>query len=151
MKTTIEITPRYRIAYIRKIGPYGVNNIKTMEELKTWAREKTLLNDDSIILGIAHDNPSVTKAEDCRYDTCIVISDGYMFEDPNVHKGEITGGKYLVFEIEHTADAVQKTLENIFNKIGNKEFCMDISRPVLERYAANMIAHHLCEICIPIY
>ncbi|MGE5398446.1 MAG: GyrI-like domain-containing protein, partial [Chitinophagales bacterium] len=57
MDIIIENMPSYRIAYIRKVGPYGINNVQTMEELKKWARINHLFNDESIILGIARDNP----------------------------------------------------------------------------------------------
>ena len=150
MKTTVEIIPHYKIAYIRNTGPYGVNNVRTMEELKTWAREKSLLNHDSIILGIAQDDPSVTKEEECRYDTCIVVSDEYEIDDEHVHGVEIAGGEYVVFEIEHTAEAVQKAWADVFPELSKNGFNMDYSRPVIERYAAKMIANHKCEICIPI-
>lgn len=150
MKTTVDIIPQYEIAYIRNTGPYGADNIQTMERLKTWAREKYLLNDDSIILGIAQDNPTVTKAEACRYDTCFVIAKEYKFDEEYVHRGKIMGGKYAIFEIKHTAEAIQKAWTEVFQKLNENGYCMDYSRPVLERYAARMVNNHKCEICIPI-
>jgi len=150
LKTTVEIIPYYKVAFIRSIGPYGADNVETMEKLKAWAGEKSLLNHDSIILGIARDDPSVTKAEDCRYDSCIVISDEYQVDKEYVHEGEILGGKYVTFEIEHTAEAVQKAWADIFRELSKNLFNMDYSRPVIERYDAKMIAKHKCEICIPI-
>ena len=150
LKTTIEIIPRYEIAYIRKTGPYGVDNVLTMEKLKAWASEKTLLNHDSIILGIAQDDPSVTKAEDCRYDTCIVVADEYKIDEEYVRRGEVEGGKYAVFEIEHTAEALQKAWADILQELSKNGFPMDYSRPIIERYATKMITNHKCEICIPI-
>lgn len=150
LKTTVEIIPYCKIAYIRSIGPYGADNVQTMEKLKAWAREKSLLNNDSIILGIARDDPSVTKAEDCRYDSCIVVPDEYQVDEEYVYEGEIVGGKYVSFEIEHTAEAIQKAWADIFLELSKNLYKMDHSRPVIERYAAKMIADHKCEICIPI-
>lgn len=77
MDIMIENMPAYRIAYIRRIGPYGKNNVETMEELKRWAKNNDLLNDESIIIGIVQDNPETTKPENCRYDTCVVVSNDY--------------------------------------------------------------------------
>ena len=78
MNIKIENIPAYRIAYIRQIGPYGISNVRTMEKLKEWAKSNHLFNDESIILGIVQDNPETTKPENCRYDTCIVVSNDYL-------------------------------------------------------------------------
>ena len=150
MKTTVEAMPRYEIAFMRNTGPYEPNNVQTMEKLKAWAKEENMLKHDSIILGIAHDDPSASKAEDCRYDACIVISDEYIIDEEYLHRGEIAGGEYLIFEIEHTADAVQKAWADILNELRESIYSMDYSRPVIERYSGKMIASHKCEICIPI-
>ncbi len=109
----IEKMPTYRIAYLRKIGPYGINNIQTMEELKKWAKFNHLFNDESIILAIAQDNPETTKPENCRYDTCIVVSNDYSVTDGYVREGNIVGGKYAIFKINHTSEAVQKVYIDI--------------------------------------
>ncbi|SIT07796.1 hypothetical protein SAMN05421787_11421 [Virgibacillus pantothenticus] len=43
MKSKIEIIPSLRIAFMRRTGPYGPENVKVMERLKKWAAEKKLL------------------------------------------------------------------------------------------------------------
>ncbi len=43
MDINIEMIPSYKIAYIRRIGPYGSDNVQIMEQLKSWAREKKLI------------------------------------------------------------------------------------------------------------
>ncbi len=143
--------PAYRIAYIRQIGPYGINNVKTMEELKKWAKFNHLFNDESIILGIAQDNPETTKPENCRYDTCIVVSNDYSVTDGDVREGNIVGGKYAVFKINHTAEAVQKAWIDIFPELLRQGYQFDEARPILERYIAQMVNNHHCEICVPVY
>lgn len=45
-----------RIAYMRRIGEYGVGNKELMERLKSHLRERNLLTPDSILLGIALDD-----------------------------------------------------------------------------------------------
>lgn len=44
MKFKIETLPNYRIAYMRRVGPYGPANIEVMERLKKWAKKKIFLN-----------------------------------------------------------------------------------------------------------
>lgn len=81
MNINIEMIPSYKIAYIQRTGPYGSENVQIMEQLKSWAREKNLFNESSIILGIAQDNPQFTETKDCRYDTCLVVSDEFKVDN----------------------------------------------------------------------
>ncbi|HPT70164.1 MAG TPA: GyrI-like domain-containing protein [Syntrophomonas sp.] len=151
MNIVIENMPTYRIAYIRKIGPYGINNVQTMEELKKWAKFNNLMNDETIILGIAQDNPETTKPENCRYDTCIVVSNDYSLTDGYVREGSIVGGRYAAFKIKHTAEAVQKAWIDIFPELSRQGYQYDETRPIVERYIVKMVNNHYCEICVPIY
>ena len=50
MNINIENLPKYRIAYVRKVGPYGPDNVKAMEKLKNWTEDNNLLSDTAIIL-----------------------------------------------------------------------------------------------------
>ena len=151
MDIIIEKMPAYRIAYIRQIGPYGINNVQTMEELKKWAKFNHLFNDESIILGIALDNPENTKPDNCRYDTCIVVSNDYSVTDSYVREGNIAGGKYAVFKINHTVEAVKKAWIDIFPELIRQGYQFDEARPIIERYIVQIVNNHYCEICVPVH
>lgn len=151
MDIKIEKLPAYRIAYIRQLGPYGINNVQIMEKLKKWAESCNLLNDESIILGIAQDNPETTKPEYCRFDACIVVSNDYSMTGSYVKEGYIAGGKYAVLEINHTAEAVQKAWFDIFPELLSQGYKFDEARPIIERYIVQLVNNHHCEICVPIY
>ena len=150
MDINIEMIPSYKIAYIRRTGTYGSDNVRIMEELKSWAREKDLFNDNSIILGIVQDNPQFTEPKDCRYDTCLVVSGEFKVDNNNINFGKTIGGKYCVFKISHTADAMKKAWIEIFSELSKKNYEFDVRRPIIERYAMQMINKHYCEICVPI-
>ncbi|GAE01300.1 AraC family transcriptional regulator [Clostridium botulinum B str. Osaka05] len=150
MDINIEMIPSYKIAYIRRIGPYGSDNVQIMEQLKSWAREKNLFNENSIILGIAQDNPEFTEAKNCRYDTCLVVWDEFKVDNKYINFGKTIGGKYCVFEVSHTVDAMQKAWMEIFSELSKINYEFDDRRPILERYAMQMINKHYCEICVPI-
>ena len=151
MNIEIENIPFCRIACIRQIGPYGQNNEQIMEKLKKWAKSNGLLNEQSIILGIAHDNPELVEPRNCRYDTCLVISNDYCIHDDHIGEGSILGGKYSVFKIKHTAEAVQKAWLAIFPELFKQCYQLDETRPILERYRAELVKNHYCEICVPIH
>lgn len=150
MDINIEMISSYKIAYIRRTGPYGSENVQIMEQLKSWAREKNLFNENSIILGIAQDNPQFTEPKDCRYDTCLVVSDEFKVDNKYINFGKTIGGKYCVFKINHTVDAMQKAWMEIFSELSKRNYEFDDRRPILERYAMQMINKHYCEICVPI-
>lgn len=150
MNFSIEMIPSYKIAYIRRTGPYGSENVQIMEQLKSWAKEKNLFNKNSIILGIAQDNPQFTEPKDCRYDTCLVISDEIKIDNKYINFGRTSSGKYCVFKINHTVDAMQKAWTTIFLELSKRNYELDKRRPIIERYKAQMIDNHYCEICVPI-
>jgi DNA gyrase inhibitor GyrI len=150
MNIDIENIPFCRVAYIRQEGPYGKNNVQIMEKIKKWAMTNGLLNDQSIILGIAYDNPELVEPEKCRYDTCIIITNDYCICDDYVSEGSIPGGKYAVVKVRHTAEEVQKAWITIFSELFKQDYQMDETRAILERYKAEMVKNHYCEICVPI-
>lgn len=150
MDINIEMISSYKIAYIRKTGPYGSENVQIMEQLKSWAREKNLLNENSIILGIVQDNPQFTEPKDCRYDTCLVVSDEFKADNKYINFGKTMGGKYCVFKIRHTVDAMQKAWMEIFSELSKINCEFDVRRPIIEHYEMKMINNHYCEICVPI-
>lgn len=121
-----------------------------MEQLKNWAREKNLLNQSSIILGIIQDNPQFTEPKACHYDVCLVILDEFKNDNKYINFGETIGGKYCVFKISHTAATVKKAWNEIFPELSKRNYEFDDRRPIIERYAMPMINKHYCEICIPI-
>ena len=153
MNIKIEKLPGYRIAYMRRIGAYGPDNVQVMQQLKKWAITRNLLIESSIILGVAHDTPEVTPPEKCRYDACIVLSDDYELES-NINETRLPGGKYAIFPVDHTSEAIAKAWNDIFAVwLPDSGYQID-NRPVFERYTVvtkkNKPEPDFCEICIPV-
>lgn len=149
------------IAYVRQTGAYGNDNIRAMEQLKQWARNNGLMNSKAVIFGIPQDNPQTTAPENCRYDACIALAKEHLRaneavsanqvpDDGNIQYGELAGGTYAVLTVSHTTEAVAQAWTEIFALISASGYIPDLSRPILERYQAELVAHHLCEICMPI-
>jgi len=148
MKMTIEELPASRIAYFRNIGEYGEKqNKELMESFKKWAKLNGVF-DNSIILGIPQDNPEITPKDECRYDVCVVINKDFNVEKPAC-VGEFPGGKYAVFLLDHTKEAVSEFWSNIFSEIERNNLLIR-EQPIIERYTSQMINNHLCEILVPI-
>ena len=149
MKFKIENLPASKIAYIRKVGPYGADNFKTMMKLKQWAKENKLMTGSTIFARI-HDNPMVTPPENCRYDACIVIEEDFKIERSSLKADFLYGGKHAVIEIEHTEAAVQEAWNDVLNAIMCKSIDYNQSKPILERYKDDLVKKNKCEICVPI-
>ncbi|MFF1903811.1 GyrI-like domain-containing protein [Kitasatospora sp. NPDC058218] len=147
---TVEEIPEFRIAYMRRVGPYGPENIAQMERLKQWAVANDLLRADSVVMGIARDDPARTPPQSCRYDVCLVVPDDTGARDGEVEDGRLVGGRYAVRTVAHTAEGLSRAWAVLFRELTDAGFGLDVARPVLERYRPEMVAAHLCEICVPV-
>lgn len=147
---TIENIPSHNIVYMRRTGPYGIENSLLMEEFKKWAASHDLFNDKSVILGIAMDDNRTTSPEACRYDVCLIVPDDFDILDGKVMKRILDGGKYVIIQIPHTAEAVQEAWASTIPSLADNGYTFDLSRQILERYPKKMVDVHRCEICVPI-
>lgn len=148
MKLTIKEFPELKIAYFRNIGEYGgERNRKMMETFKKWVKMNRLF-EESVILGIPHDNPNLTPKEQCRYDIGVVVPEGFMITKP-AKLGFLSGGKYAVFLVDHTKEAVSDFWSNIQTEIKRNDLEVR-EQPIIEQYTSKMIDNQLCEILVPI-
>lgn len=148
---TIEVMPRTRIAYVRRVGAYGPDNAQAMESLKNWAKEMKLMG-STAIFGIVQDNPQTTLPEHCRYDACIALAEDYQLDVASsavVEVGELTGGHYAVYTVEHTTEQMQGAWAAIFPMLHSNGWQID-SKPMMERYRGELVDRGYCELCIPV-
>ena len=133
------------IAYMRRTGNYGFKNKILMENFKEYLRENSLLDQNSIILGIALDNPAITDKDKLRYDVGLIVNGN---SDIALDIRKIPDGIYAVFELPHTVQDVTAFWSNIQQLVGG--LSVDETKPIIERYSADKVAMHLCEFCIPL-
>ncbi len=147
MEMTIEELPESKIAYFRNVGEYGgEQNKELMESFKKWAQLNDVLN--TTILGIPQDNLAVIPREECRYDVCVIVNNDYHVKEP-AQEGTFSGGKYAVFLLDHTKEAINDFWGKIFSEIEKNHLSVR-EEPIVERYSPHMIENHLCEILVPI-
>ena len=137
----IETFQGITIAYMRRIGAYGPENRQLMEKLKAFLAQHGLLK--STILGIPLDDPTITPAEQLRYDVGLIVPVHAVIPLPT---RSIDDGTYAVFEVQHTQQGVSSFWQNI----GQLTLSIDNTKPIIERYSSQKIAEHLCEFCVPI-
>jgi DNA gyrase inhibitor GyrI len=133
------------IAYMRNVGEYGSKNHELMETFKAFLSENDLFNEDTVILGIALDNPARIPAEECRYDVGLVLNGETIKE---LETRPIDNGDYAVFEIEHTTEDVQRFWNDLPGLA--EKLAIDSKKPIIERYAVKKVKNHLCEFLLPL-
>lgn len=139
------------VIYMRRTGQYGEENYELMNKMKAWADERGLLTNDAVLFGIALDNPQFTKPSECRYDVCLLTSSAKdIATEDQVETRNLCGGKYAVYTIDHTKDAVTDFWKSFPTQIANNGVEVDLSRPIMERYSVKMVANGFCEMCVPI-
>lgn len=145
-----EILNASTIIYMRRTGAYGKDNYALMETFKDWLKTHNLYGGHTVILAIPLDNPNITEASKCRYDVCTTaVADKEIVSD-KVKTRQLDGGKYIIFRIEHTAKAIQIAWESYLAELEKYNYSQDTSRPIIERYAKEMVNHHYCELCVPV-
>ena len=141
----IEEFENIKIAYMRRVGEYGKENKKLMEIFKEYLKENRLFDENTVLVGIALDNPVETPATMQRYDVGIIVRDELDYDLPI---REIANGEYAIFEVPHTKEDIMHFWKNIQNITANLP--VDTSKPIIERYSNYKINSQLCEFCIPL-
>lgn len=141
----IEEFENIKIAYMRRVGEYGKENKKLMEIFKEYLKENRLFDENTVLVGIALDNPAETAATMQRYDVGIIVRDELDYDLPI---REIANGEYAIFEVPHTKEDIMHFWKNIQNITANLP--VDTSKPIIERYSNYKINSQLCEFCIPL-
>ena len=142
--------PRCSIAYLRRVGAYGAENRAVMERLLALAGQAGLLGPEAAILSIAWDDPACTLPAACRYDACLVLQKGQTLPGADVRYGSLPGGRYAVFTILHTEQAVSEAWHTIGRLLLKTGCTADSGRPVMERYTSAGVQDGTCAFCIPI-
>ena len=96
----IEDRPKYRIAYVRHIGPYwdadgGISAAYHL--LERWGKEKGLWSTAKHFVGICPNNSDITPAAHCIYDAGLIVSDE-VCEDDTVSIQSIPAGKFAILQ-----------------------------------------------------
>ena len=124
----------FSVLYMRRTGAYGPENHKLMERMKKWIKESGLYHEQTVILGISWDDPSVINAGKCRYDVGIVCEKQEPEYLDDIGREQICSGCYVVFLIEHTVEAVQTAWNQCFSALVGLGFTFDRTRPITVSY-----------------
>lgn len=152
MNAEVREMPEYHVAYVRKMGPYGMEICEqAFGELMRWAGPRGHLK-AGVMIGVYWDNPEVTPPEKCRVDACLSIPQGTVPEAP-IDIQTISGGPYTVCHCEIPSAGFQQAWEDTFAwLVDSGHECDD--RPCYERYYNNPSddpeGKWIVDICIPL-
>jgi AraC family transcriptional regulator len=155
MNVAVRELPRYHVAYMRYVGPYGPHGIPELwKRFRDWMEPRGLFGPDSIRLGIGHDDPVVTAPEKCRYDACVVVPESFA-GDKRVNVIDVPGGKYTVAEFIGPADKIREAWEGLYRSWLPGSGYQPDDRPCLEVYLGNpevagRPGTFRCELCVPV-
>lgn len=153
MKVRLETLPPVHVACLRYVGPYGEALESFWKEtVYPWMVANGL--QDAERYGISHDDPSITAADKCRYDACVVVARDSVLTGGAL-KTILPGGRYAVQDFTGTiaeiADAWSAVLRDWLPDSGLQ---LD-GRPAFEHYPAEASYDadrgiFECRICVPV-
>ncbi|HEV3164646.1 MAG TPA: AraC family transcriptional regulator [Isosphaeraceae bacterium] len=111
MDVRIETVSPRRVAFMRHFGPYRQVG-ETWEKLMAWAGPKELVGPQTMVVGVAHDDPDVTPTDKIRYDACITVDDTFKPEG-GVGVQQVGGGDYAITTHRGPYETVSQTIARL--------------------------------------
>ncbi len=98
--------------YIRQKG-HGNNSKKTWQKLKAWVYTNNIK--EYFQIGIYHDNPIITKPQDCHYLAAIVLNENEIIENTNLPYFNLYSGLCAKFSFEGKYEDILKLIQWVYH------------------------------------
>jgi AraC family transcriptional regulator len=141
------------VAYLRRTGPYGPGISQFWKkQVSPWMTANNLLGRDRY--GISLDDPTVTRAENCRYDACVPSPENEVLAgDPG--RRIIPGGRYASMAYEGTGADIGAAWDSLLRDWLPKSGLQLDARPFFEHYPADgrydpATGAFTCHLCVPV-
>jgi len=115
MNCRIETIEPQGVVFVRKNGPYLKSAPEAWEALMNYDKVKNLVNQETKMIGVCHDNPAIISEDKIRYDACVSIN-GEIPLKGELSIQTVAGGKYAVFLHKGTYEETDDTYNYIFSK-----------------------------------
>lgn len=142
------------VAYLRHLGPYGEPISRFWQETYVPWAVMNRLGRDHARYGISYDDPSITAADQCRYDACAEVAPDFIATGGAL-KATIPGGKYAMLQFKGTVKQVGEAWTALLRDwLPSSGLQLD-ARPCFEYYPKGaaydpQTGVFECEICIPV-
>jgi len=138
MKVTITDIEDIHVICARETGSYDIAAPKAWQRIMKFGYSNRLMNKDVRSIGITHDDPKVTAANQIRYDACLDLETPPTIKlapQDNLSEHTIVGGKYAVFMHMGEYQYLANTYADIFNEwLPSSRFELRDEHPCFEVY-----------------
>lgn len=121
------------VLFVRKTGAYAAAASQAWGILMGFAYKNRLMKPDTRVIGIGHDDPAVTEAENIRYDACITFT-GNVTPEGETGIQTIAGGRYAVFLHKGPYEGLSDVYRAIFGEWLPGSGCALRDHPCFEVY-----------------
>lgn len=126
MNITLEELSDMEVAYVRKVGSY-LESREAWDKLLKWSCENWIDPRNSSYIGISLDNPAEVPEDECRFDACVSVPEGFnKKEDPVVSYRTLKGGLYALYRFHDTVDKLAIAYSSIYGQwLPNSDYDLD--------------------------
>lgn len=104
-----------KVISVRKTGKYSDAAHAAWSELCKYAYSHKIKCENTKMIGLSYDDPTITAKENLRYDACITVENTVNTEG-NIFNSVIQGGKYAVFLHKGAYENLYETYSAIFGQ-----------------------------------
>lgn len=140
-----------RIAYARAFGPYYESASKAWETICRWAGPRGLFGPNTLMIGLSHDDPSITPPDKLRYDAGVTVGEEIQAER-DIGIQLLQGGKYAVAYYEGSAEGFKAAYGEIFGCFMSESGYQPADAPCYEVYYNDPQRDGIfkMDICVPV-
>lgn len=155
LKVELRKIPTTRVAYMRRVGPYGDPGIgRLWERFMRWAAHNNLFDGKRQFIGVGHDSAYIAKPDKCRYDTCVAVDAGFT-PHHDVGVQEIRGGLHACTRYVGAADGIYEAWLDLYGRWLPDSGYQPDDRPCIELYGTDFevdpaTGSFSCDLCLPV-
>lgn len=130
------------VAFIRHLGDYVDTDAAAFDTLIEWAQQHTYYTGENLLIGIGHDDPSITPIEKVRYDACIQLPQPIPPEPTGAPIGfqETPAGLYATATyVGPYGPTIYQAYAAIFQHVAGHALYSMVGLPALEIYRTSRI------------
>ena len=153
MQVQVIDLPAVRVAWQRRIGPYGPGiGAFWRDTMAPWMQSHGLM--EQTCYGVGLDDPVLTPADKCRYDACVALPE--RFEgNGNTAITTLPGGRYAVARFQGPTSSIADAWMTLTREWLPSSGLQCDQRPCFERFHATtardpVTGEFSCDICIPV-
>jgi AraC family transcriptional regulator len=131
--------PSYRLAYARSSSGYEKGVCAAWRKMMKFAMPRNLIRDETVYIGISHDNPAVTSKDRCRYYACISVSaDVHPAGDIGIM--DLEAATYAVYHYRGTAAGIPEVYRVLYRDWFAESGYIPDDKPPIEIYPPDMMS-----------